>query len=92
MDKVIKVIEGVGEIGIDTEASPGNGQYYVKLYDGSYDACGFETEQEALAELEYASEEIDFPEIDCDDSDDGYALASAGFGTDEDYGYYGEDY
>lgn len=27
---------------------------------------------------------------DCDDSDDGYALASAGFGTDEDYGYYGD--
>jgi hypothetical protein len=26
---------------------------------------------------------------DCDDSDDGYALASAGFGTDEDYGGYG---
>lgn len=26
--------------------------------------------------------------IDCDDSDDGYALASAGFGTDEDYGGY----
>ena len=25
-------------------------------------------------------------EIDCDDSDDGYVLASAGFGTDEDYG------
>jgi len=24
-------------------------------------------------------------EVDCDDSDDGYALASAGFGTDEDY-------
>ena len=23
--------------------------------------------------------------IDCDDSDDGYALASAGFGCDEDY-------
>lgn len=23
---------------------------------------------------------------DCDDGDDGYALASAGFGTDEDYG------
>lgn len=30
-------------------------------------------------------------ELDCDDSDDGYALASAGFGTDEDYGYYGEE-
>lgn len=26
-------------------------------------------------------------EPDCDDSDDGYALASAGFGMDEDYGY-----
>ena len=25
-------------------------------------------------------------EPDCDDSDDGYALASAGWGTDEDYG------
>lgn len=31
------------------------------------------------------------PEIDCDDSDDGYVLASAGFGTDEDYGYFGGD-
>lgn len=27
---------------------------------------------------------------DRDDSDDGYALASAGFGTDEDYGYFGD--
>jgi hypothetical protein len=26
------------------------------------------------------------------DEDDGDALASAGMGTDEDYGYYGEDY
>lgn len=30
----------------------------------------------------------DEEEADCDDSDDGYALASAGFGTDEDYGGY----
>ena len=29
-------------------------------------------------------------DIDCDDGDDGYALASAGFGTDEDYGCYEE--
>ena len=28
---------------------------------------------------------------DIDYSDDAYALASAGFGTDEDYGYYGDD-
>ena len=27
-----------------------------------------------------------------DSTDDGDALASAGFGTDEDYGYYGDDY
>ena len=53
MDQVIRIVEGVGEIGIDTEASPGNGAYYVKLYDGSYDACGFDTEAEALAELEW---------------------------------------
>ena len=52
MDQVTRVIEGVGEVGIDTEASPGNGAYYVKLYDGSYDACGFETEEEAVAELQ----------------------------------------
>jgi hypothetical protein len=51
MDQVTRVIEGVGEVGIDTEASPGNGPYYVKMYDGSYDACGFDTEEEALAEL-----------------------------------------
>jgi hypothetical protein len=41
-----------GEVGIDTEASPGNGQYYVKLYDGSYDACGFYTLQEAVETLQ----------------------------------------
>lgn len=34
----------------------------------------------------------DEEDMDCDDSDDGYALASAGFGTDEDYGYAGDDY
>lgn len=53
MDKVIQVVSGIGEVGVDTEASPGNGQYYVKLYDGSYDACGFDTLEEALAELDY---------------------------------------
>lgn len=32
------------------------------------------------------------PDIDCDDGDDGQALASAGFGTDEDYGGGCDDY
>ncbi len=64
MDKAIKVIEGVGEVGIDTEASPGNGQYYVKLYDGSYDAAGFESLEAAEAEMEYLIEEDYEPEWD----------------------------
>jgi len=42
--------------------------------------------------------EVDFDELERDHDeayepdyeDDGDALASAGFGTDEDYGYYGE--
>jgi hypothetical protein len=42
-----------GEVGIDTEASPGNGKFYVKLYDGSYDAVGFDSFEEAWAELEF---------------------------------------
>jgi hypothetical protein len=57
-DKTVKIVKRggvpIGEIGIDSEASPGNGQYYVKLYDGSYDAVGFDTAEEALAELKYA--------------------------------------
>jgi len=53
MDIVTTVVKGVGEVGIDTEASPGNGKFYVKVYDGSYDAVGFDTEAEALAELEF---------------------------------------
>ena len=92
MDRVIHVIQGVGEIGIDTEASPGNGQYYVKMYDGSYDSCGFDTSEEAMAELEYLSSEVAVPD-EWDDVDaDADALASAGFGTDEDYGFAGDDY
>jgi hypothetical protein len=60
-DKTVRVVKRrgkpVGEIGIDAEASPGNGQYYVKLYDGSYDASGFDTAEEALEELKYAMSE-----------------------------------
>ena len=47
------VIEGVGEVGLDPDHSPGVGPYYVKLYDGTYDASGFDTEEEARLELEY---------------------------------------
>ena len=50
-DQTIRVISGVGEAGLDTEASPGNGQFYVRLYDGSYDMCGYDTIEEAWEEL-----------------------------------------
>jgi hypothetical protein len=59
MDVVIKVIEGVGEIGIDREASPGNGSYYAKLYDGSFDESGFDTLEDAENEfMFYVDEEL----------------------------------
>jgi hypothetical protein len=54
MDQVIKSTT-YGEVGIDTEASPGNGQFYAKMYDGSYDAVGFDTVDEAWAELEFVA-------------------------------------
>jgi len=56
MDMQLFMIERIGEVGLDTEASPGNGQYYVKLYDGSYDAVGFDSVEEAVAELEYVTD------------------------------------
>ena len=43
----------IGEIGIDPEASPGNGQWFVKHYATGYNVCGFDTEEEAFDELEY---------------------------------------
>jgi hypothetical protein len=61
-DKTIRVVKRggvpIGEIGTDSEASPGNGAYYVKLYDGSYDAAGFDSAEEALAELKYAIKQM----------------------------------
>ena len=52
--RVIQYFTDAGEAGFDREASPGNGSYYVALYDGSYDATGFDTLAEAMAELDHA--------------------------------------
>ena len=57
-DKILKVIPGVGEAGIDTNASPGNGPYYVKSYIVEYDVCGFDSLEEALMELEFVGAEL----------------------------------
>jgi len=54
MDMMIKATS-YGEVGIDTEASPGNGQYYAKTYDGELDSVGFDTVEEAWAELEFVA-------------------------------------
>jgi hypothetical protein len=54
--RVIQFFTDSGEAGFDREASPGNGAYYVKLYDDSYDATGFDTLDEAIEELRYATE------------------------------------
>lgn len=50
---ILKLIEGVGEVGIDEEASPGNGPYYMTHYATGIDECGFDSVEEALAELEF---------------------------------------
>jgi hypothetical protein len=77
MDKALKTIPGVGEVGIDTEASAGNGCYYVKMYDGSYDVVGFDSVEEAFTELESAAglrdDEPDFPlSLEYDEGDFDY--------------------
>jgi hypothetical protein len=61
-DRTVKIVKRagkpIGEIGIDAEASEGNGPYYVKLYDGSYDAVGYDSAEEALAELRAAVKQM----------------------------------
>ena len=59
MDKVLKSIPGVGEVGIDTSLSHTRFCYYAKLYNGSYNAAGFESQAEAEDELDYAVQMVD---------------------------------
>lgn len=56
--RVIQYFTEYGEAGFDREASTGNGSYYVKLYDDSYDATGFDTLAEAIDELRYVTEDL----------------------------------
>jgi hypothetical protein len=58
MDQPVKIIKGVGEVGVDTEASPGNGRWYVKHYVSGYDVSGFDSQQEALDELEFVEDGV----------------------------------
>jgi hypothetical protein len=56
-DQVKKVFKkngkSVGEVGIDPEASPGNGQWYMKCYAYNIDNSGYDSYEEAVEELKY---------------------------------------
>jgi len=56
-DQVKKVFKKngkpVGEVGIDPEASPGNGQWYMKCYAYDIDNAGYDSYEEAVEELKY---------------------------------------
>ena len=43
----------VGEVGIDRESSPGVGQYYMKHYASGKDLAGYDSYEEAVAELKH---------------------------------------
>ena len=43
----------VGEVGIDRESSPGNGQWYMKCYSNGIDNVGYDSYEEAVAELKH---------------------------------------
>ena len=45
--------EPVGEVGIDRESSLGNGQYYMKHYASGRDLAGYDSFEEAVAELKH---------------------------------------
>jgi hypothetical protein len=72
--------EGYGTVKFGCVSSSGYG-------DGGYDCFVKRSDKgEILAvRLEFITE-YEEDDVDCDDSDDGEALASAGRGTDEDYG------
>jgi hypothetical protein len=40
-----------GEVGLDTQA--GQGQFYARTYDGEFSSVGFNSVEEAWAELEF---------------------------------------
>lgn len=75
----------------------------IEMFDNGYypeeisKALGITVEEVNLILNKYSSEDYDEAEYDdseYDDSMDGdfdSAMTSAGFGTDEDYGYYGEE-
>lgn len=56
MDFIVRIVEGVGEVGIDTEASFGNGKFYIKHYGSGHHTVGFDNEEDALMELDWVND------------------------------------
>jgi hypothetical protein len=54
-----KAGQPVGEIGIDPESSPGNGEWYVHHYATGYSVVGFDSAAEAKRELLYVHKHPD---------------------------------
>jgi hypothetical protein len=63
----------VGEIGIDPESSPGNGEWYVHHYATGYSVVGFDSAAEAKRELLYVNKHPDAVEGHPSTKDQGMA-------------------
>lgn len=59
----------------------------VKGYIEHYEGLGY-----GLSDIDYPADEYDEPMGMTDVEADADTLASAGWGTDEDYGYFGDDF
>jgi len=77
--KVFKDKSGkpVGEIGIDPESSPGNGEWYVHHYATGYSVVGFDSAAEAKRELMYVHKHPDAVEGHPSTKEQGVAEASS---------------
>jgi hypothetical protein len=53
MDYILRKFGDIGEIGLDSDIDTDFGRFYIKLYDGTFDCCGYDTEEEAEAEMLY---------------------------------------
>ena len=57
-ERILKAIPNVGYVSVDREASPGAGPFAVVHFESGYDACGFDTFDEAWAELEMMMDSV----------------------------------
>ncbi len=59
VDKIkMFTIPDFGEAGRDLDNSPGVGDFYVKLYDGSWHTSGYDTIEDAIEELKALHEDF----------------------------------